>query len=320
MTLHVLNGDAMRPAFERSGLGGALLAWTDVLHEGPVPADVGTAEVRRVRAEYMAAAGYGSREDIAAAMLAQDEALAQWFEHGEIVFWLEHDLFDQLLLIRHLTWLSRSRNAASRSRLIVCGDYLGRLGPEQMAALWPTGQHVTLDQLALGSRAWEAFTADEPHHLRRVASEGPHESLPFLHAALERLLEEYPSIENGLARSEQQLLSAVAAGHDRLSSAFQASQLQEARVYMGDSTFLRIARRLASALHPPLQLTPLAGRGPLASRAALTPVGRALLAGEVDYVRLNGLARWIGGVYLSGFGPTWRRTDSTIVVADSALP
>jgi len=318
-TLHVLNGDVVRAVFGRSGLGGAAVAWTDVLHEGPVRAEVGTAETRRVRAEYLSAAGYGSREDLAAGLLAQDEALARWFDYDEIVFWLEHDLFDQLLLIRHLAWLSGSLGAASRSRLIVAGDYLGPLSPEQLAALWPTAQHVTVEQITAGTHAWEAFTADEPHHLARAVDEGVAGSLPFLHAALERLLEEYPSIEGGLGRSERQMLTVVDEGHETLASAFVACQGMETRIFMGDATFLQIARRLASALHPPLELTPIAGRDRLAVRAKLTPVGRAFLAGEADYVRLNGLDRWIGGVYLSGFGPTWRWTGSTIVVADTAL-
>ena len=32
--------------------------------------------------------------------------LARWQDFDEVVFWLEHDLFDQLILLRHLHWLS----------------------------------------------------------------------------------------------------------------------------------------------------------------------------------------------------------------------
>jgi len=39
---------------------------------------------------------------------------------------------------------------------------------------------------------------------------------------------------------------------------------------------------------------------------AVTSFGRAVLAREDDRVRRAGLDRWLGGVHLSGFGPTWR--------------
>ena len=32
-------------------------------------------------------------------------ALEPYQDHEEVVFWFEHDLLDQLLLIRHLWWL-----------------------------------------------------------------------------------------------------------------------------------------------------------------------------------------------------------------------
>ena len=38
----------------------------------------------------------------------KDAALESYGDYDEVVFWFEHDLYDQLLLIRHLCWLSRS--------------------------------------------------------------------------------------------------------------------------------------------------------------------------------------------------------------------
>jgi hypothetical protein len=39
---------------------------------------------------------------------------------------------------------------------------------------------------------------------------------------------------------------------------------------------------------------------------ALTDTGRKLLAGEADWVRLNGVDRWLGGVHLHGGEAAWR--------------
>jgi hypothetical protein len=38
----------------------------------------------------------------------------------------------------------------------------------------------------------------------------------------------------------------------------------------------------------------------------LTTAGRAVLTGDEDAVRLNGIDRWRGGVHLSGRDAAWR--------------
>src|SRR5260370_14810991 len=52
--LHVTNGDSAAASLRLAGLGGPVLAWRDALHEGPVPGHLAQADLRRVRAEYLA--------------------------------------------------------------------------------------------------------------------------------------------------------------------------------------------------------------------------------------------------------------------------
>jgi hypothetical protein len=54
--LHVTNGDIAVDLLRRAGLAEHALAWADVLHEGPVPAGLDEAGLRRVRAEFIAGA------------------------------------------------------------------------------------------------------------------------------------------------------------------------------------------------------------------------------------------------------------------------
>ena len=89
--------------------------------------------------------------------------------------------------------------------------------------------------------------------------------LPYLAAALGRLLEEWPWVGEGLGRSERQILRAVAAGARTPSEVFLATVRMEEAPYSGDTwIFTRI--------------DDLAGRGLLASTAsglAVTPEGEA---------------------------------------------
>ena len=106
MTLHITNGDHAGDKL-RSFVNGPVTLACDVLHEGPCPPVDGDAW-HEVRARFLAS-GDGQRyENIKAGMTASDAAIAQACEQGdEIVLWFEHDLFDQLALIRTLDLVGR---------------------------------------------------------------------------------------------------------------------------------------------------------------------------------------------------------------------
>ena len=57
------NGESAAGTLRRTGLGGSVLAWNDVLHEGPVPA-LPADELREVRARFFSQAGWGSVREI----------------------------------------------------------------------------------------------------------------------------------------------------------------------------------------------------------------------------------------------------------------
>src|SRR5688500_11603510 len=115
--LHILNGDCTRVVLEETGLAGELVVWADVLHDGPVPAGLEADELLRVRAGPLTGADARAAEAFVAGMRAANARMDRCADFDEVVIWLEHDLFDQLLLIRHLAWVSRLPQA-SRFRLL----------------------------------------------------------------------------------------------------------------------------------------------------------------------------------------------------------
>src|SRR4029453_19373406 len=104
--LHITNGGATLTPLEQSGVPGAMASWDDVLHEGPTPLAVGE-DWLRVRVRYLASAGYGTEEEMLRDLRAKGDPLDAAGTHDEVVFWFEHDLHCQLLLIRHLWWLAQ---------------------------------------------------------------------------------------------------------------------------------------------------------------------------------------------------------------------
>jgi hypothetical protein len=59
--LHVTNGESAGNTLRQTAIGGAVLAWQDALHEGPVPARP-RQELLRTRARFLADCGWGRQQ------------------------------------------------------------------------------------------------------------------------------------------------------------------------------------------------------------------------------------------------------------------
>src|SRR5881398_1516240 len=121
--LHVTNGESAGNTLRQTSLGGAVLPWQDVLHEGPVPAG-SRAELLRVRAGFLSACGWGSKPSILSSLQRRDRQLLQALQGGQqVVLWFEHDLYDQLQL---LDVLALAGTTTQVPELIVVGAFPGK--------------------------------------------------------------------------------------------------------------------------------------------------------------------------------------------------
>jgi hypothetical protein len=307
--LHITNGDSVVNTFRQLKLPGAYLPWRDVLHDGPVLQTSTLTELSDIRAQALAGFGSGSYDKIRAEFSARDQALKDFRKYEEVVLWFEHDLFDQLQLIQLLDWFSRQELGKTKLSLIQIDSYpgvkpfygLGQLSGPQLVRLFPTRAPVTAEQSRAASEAWQAFRADTPLALLEIA----HQSsvLPFLPAALVRLLEEYPWRSNGLSRLERQALQAAAAGHNTKRAIYSDVSRREDTPWGDASVYLRIAG-LASGKNPALVETQK-------DQYSITEAGRQLLEGKADWIELcDGIDRWLGGVHLEGAQSQWRWNES----------
>jgi len=322
--LHVLNGDSARIGLEQSGISGELVVWPDVLYEGPTPLVTGN-EWIAARTAHLTAhlTGIGDRpvDDISTRYRRDDAALESFREHDEVVFWFEHDLFDQLLLIRHLWWMGErgARGAGGGTRFsLVCRDtYLGPLKPDAFSALFADRRAITEAQIKLGSQAWIAFCGDDPSRLLPFAT-AVSPDLPFLRAAIRRFLEDYPSTLNGLSRTQAQILRVASDGPLAVRRAFRESAALEEAIFMGDLSFFNIVEALAHARQPLVAIDELSNDslGFAQKPIRVTEAGRAVLAGRADHVALNGIDRWMGGVHLTP-KRLWRWTGTSVLRAAS---
>jgi hypothetical protein len=303
--LHITNGDSAGDLLSASGLGGDVLCWRDVLHEGPVPAGLPFAELGAVRTRYIAGRGWGPAVEVARGFDERHAVLAGSGAHDEVVLWFEHDLYDQLQLIQVLDWFA-TRDGGPRLSLVCGAEYLGRSAPERLVERFGERSPVSADQLALAAAAWAAFRSPDPTAIAALLADDTLE-LPYLADALTRHLEQFPSTANGLSRSEHQALQVIArGGAPTVGDAYVASHHElEDPVWLGDSTFVAYLEDLAAGDHPLVEIG--AGERHQMSRSVgLTDAGRDVLEGREDRVRLNGIDRWLGGVHLRGREAAWR--------------
>jgi hypothetical protein len=322
--LHLTNGDSAADSMREAGLPGEVIVWPDVLHEGPAPAEHGPAW-RETRARFLSARQYCPFEDAMRSFERADTALSRYPHHDELVLWFEHDLFDQLLLARHLHWLTTAGPAPTHLSLICIDAFpgvepfygLGQLTATQLASLFPSRRPIAREQVSAGADVWRAFTSDDPRGLAVVARHGVPE-LPFMAGAIQRLLEEFPG-PDGLSRTERTVLREIRHAPRSARDLFLAFQRQEERVFMGDLTFLRTLEDLASGSAPLARLSHEDSRHVRRDAEevtmvfiALAPAGLRVLDGE-DAIALRGIDRWIGGVHLTT-ETTWRWNGHDMVL------
>ncbi len=316
--LHITNGDSVIFGFREAGLEGDYLSWLDLLYEGPVPS-VSFDELSSIRSRHIADLAWATYETAKAQFAARDQKLKSFRSYKEVILWFEHDLTDQLQLIQLLDWFAGQDLSDTRLSLININAYpgvvpfygLGMLNGQQLLKLLPDRKTVTPQQFSSGRAAWKMFCAAEPSLLLAlIKADLP--GLPFLKSAVLRFLEEYPSAHNGLSRTEQQILLAVADGKKERGEMFLATQERESTPFMGDSsTYLRLDR-LAAGHKPALEKSAV-------GTYSITQFGRGLLASKADWIRHNGIDLWFGGVHLQSDRHTkdspwrWDREQQTLI-------
>lgn len=310
--LNITNGDSAAGTLSDAGIAGKIIAWRDVLHEGPVDSSLSLEDLSTQRARFIAEQGWDDFAHVSGNFAERDHAIRHLDYFDEVVLWFEDDLYDQLQLIQLLDFFAAT--PGKKLSLVVVDGYIPPLSARQIAFLDENRPGVTKAQLELAVKAWRAFGSADPTAVADVLVEST-ASLPYLARALTRQLEEFPSTDNGLSRSEREALTAIEAGHSTPVRAFlEVARLQES-IFLGDIVFYSYLQRLSGKKNA--LVTWSDGRPVVApdSRRArefvdgeltVTPLGREVLAGKRDWQMINTRTRWLGGVEIVPGGGGWR--------------
>ncbi len=315
-TLHIRCGSDLQSPLAEAGFVGSVLEYTDVLCQGPVTDDP---QWLAARARFLARAyGVHMGRDAEAIMAdlrhAEDRLDAAATRYERVVLWFEHDSYDQLILAR---CLARFADGAPRRLELISVDRfpgtarfigIGQLPPEALRLLWQSREPVSRQQLTAGRAAWDALRQPDPKALAACAASP---ALPHLARAIRRHCQELPSLRDGLGLTERLILQLLAERPKTAGEVYRELMVErEPLPWLTDLMFLFILDSMKQASSPAFTAA-LDGddRHWPQQWLALTPVGRAVLAGGRDWLSLSPPERWLGGVRIAPAQPCWRWDD-----------
>ena len=300
--LVLTNGESGVRAVRSVLPGIEIVAWNDVLHDGPVLSSDQLDEVSAARAAFLQSCldGASAHRNVIAEFRARDQefrnALHESDTGGGVFLWFESDLYDQLQMAQIIS------AAASKADRLVLVPWHGPLleGDSRLRDALRAARSLTLSEVSFAKRFWTAFTAQTPLALGELCS-GKSGPLAPMHRAGCRLLEEYPGANDGLSASQRRVIGTLREGRLAAGYLFRRCLDLEDDPYMGDWSFFRMVDELVDTQTPAVARIGQA----MGASYELTEFGRVVASGSTDFLSRNPIDRWIGGVHLSR-PPLWR--------------
>jgi len=170
----------------------------------------------------------------------------------------------------------------------------------------------------LAQKFWSAVRQPSPAILLDLVQTKP-KVLPYICDAMTRFLEELPSCNNGLSRTQEAILRAISVGYNSPTAIFSWVTDQEKYRFIGDWQVWHLISSLLEEKNPLIKTNngtrfsfPLKDRS-MMSHMELTTIGRKVLANEIDFISLSGVDHWWGGVHLKE-NNIWRFNKSKMEV------
>ncbi len=286
ITLHIRCGSDIEHTLRTAGFEGDYLEFSDPFCIGPLQ-DLPPEALMRLRASFLAEVSGMTERDALARLGKGYEALDKLDHHERIVLWFEHDSYDQLILA-YLLHRLHADPPKGRIELVAVESVpgvarfigIGQLAPDLLAWLWRQRRPIEAPLLELGSRVWQALTAESPEALEALAATGT-PALPMMGRALARHLQERPAADTGLGLTERLTLEIL---HDHgplpVGKAFSYLMREyEPLPYLGDLMFWWLLQPLIDAPEPLLAISDTQQEWPH-RQLALTTRGRAVLGGR----------------------------------------
>jgi hypothetical protein len=295
--------------------------WRDDLSFGPVPTTDTLEELTRVREMFWDSMYFGldtpsngQPTSSMSSLSIRDKQIHGVIEsQDEVVLWSGLNRREILMLGAALRFFLQSTRKLT---LVQCPGW----GPlscnaDDLARFFVNRSRVSPQFAVLLLELWEQYSSPKPLGWNQLINRLQQERDP-LQAVVQWIAAEYPSVKNGLSRVEEALLrnSVESATILRVVARTMATSedlISDIQLY---AKLLELLTAETPAFEIPASSRDILNNISLPELRALriqpTVLGRELLRGNSDYVALNGIDRWVGGVHLKGEAVPWRFDSS----------
>ncbi|EJG0028766.1 DUF1835 domain-containing protein [Vibrio alginolyticus] len=301
-TLHVRCGHDIQQQLKTSGFEGTFLALIDPLCIGPIPAT--PQNFLAIRAQYVVETllPVMKREDSVQDIVTLEQSnldLLQSDVFERIVFWVEHDSYDQLMLIRALTQLENVENKVIE--IIELNQFpgterfigFGQLPEEAIRSCWRYRKPVTAKLFSQAKRCWHAITSPTPISIVNLIQQHNLDCLPNILNVLKRHLQELPNSQTGLSLTQHLALKVLSSQNRSIpiKDWFEQYQQLEPLPYLGDVMFYALLLPLAQC-QTPLITIESRERHWWEQSVLITEAGKQCLEGLIRAKQCY----WVGGI------------------------
>lgn len=243
--LHITNGDCTTEILENLQIEGKIITWREMLCEGKTTTDVGSEDFWKTRFDFLNNTYKVTKKTFIDFTLKEYRNLCKQ-NQDEIVLWFDYDLFCQINMLAVISWLKRYRKGR-KITLIQCGNEEGfekpvgyaHLSKESLLNLYHNRVTLTQDDIEYADYIWQLYCSDSPLRLETVHKLNPSSPFIYLTDAINAHLQRFPSIENGLNKIENIILSTTQENNFKNKNNLLHSLLKNQEIYgFGDVQYL----------------------------------------------------------------------------------
>ena len=212
--LHITNGDGLTEKLRQLKVSGDIVVWREMLSEGPTVAEVGSAEFKRIRKNFLKGTYGITAAEYQEKFLSELEKLADISEYEEIVLWFEFDLFSHMNMLALISFLMQGEKQIP-FYLVCSGRLKGEIELQPLSELpmkhlekhYKCKIELTRDDLEIATLIWELYSGDKP---KRLISEIKKTSnFEYLSSCIRAHIERFPNAKSGLNTLENNVLKLI---------------------------------------------------------------------------------------------------------------
>lgn len=328
--IHIANGDCAGGVIKQAinPEPGNVLVNLDPLSYGPLPVFNDLKEWRRNRHGFYKSM-YSETGDLLIEEHKHDILLNtnKLKEAEKVILWLGSGIEEQLLLVWTVQLFRIISADIKKVRVVQFYKEPDRgfevvsisvLNPDQLLA-HPSPKTLSKDKIRYLAKVWDALTAPKPDALLGLIDDRPQRTQNLLQRSLKYLLWRFPDYITGLTYWDNELLKSTLAEGPKATRiiAHTIGYHMDNLDWVGDLYLYYRLRRLGDKLLKK-QLVKLTGKSRKMrdTEVHLTETGQQILDGKVNFVEINGIDEWVGGMHLqSKTNEVWYRKDDTLVKA-----